>query len=236
MLTLAPTSSNTRFTSSDECRAVPLKTMCSRKWLTPEMASVSSREPVRTKKPRATDRADRLVGSRPAMEAMSTLGDALAEDFGDEVGADIGFHLADWNSDAAFIVAVHLFPERFTAEEIRDLVRSRLGEDLGPVVSMEPLQRGPSGRIVRLRIQGKDRSLIVGKELEIRRALSRSHLYSSAFDVERQGAIFVLKGKGCGHGVGLCQIGAAVMASRGKSYQEILRHYYPGASTQQLPG
>ena len=70
------------------------------------------------------DRAQRLVGSRPAMEAMSTLGDALAEDFGDEIGADIAFHLADWNSDAAFIVAVHLFPERFTAKEIRDGVRA----------------------------------------------------------------------------------------------------------------
>ena len=69
------------------------------------------------------DRADRLSGSRPAMEAMATLGGALAEDFGEQARADIAFHLADWNSDAAFIVAVHLFPERFTAEEICDGVR-----------------------------------------------------------------------------------------------------------------
>ena len=71
-------------------------------------------------------------------------------------------------------------------------------------------------------------TLIVGKELEIRRALSPSHLYSSAFDVEREGPDFVLHGRGWGHGVGLCQIGAAVMARRGKTYREILGHYYPG--------
>jgi SpoIID/LytB domain protein len=123
---------------------------------------------------------------------------------------------------------------RYTGEEIRDLVMSRLAEDVGPVLSLEPLERGPSDRIVRLRIRGQVKSLIIGKELEIRRALSRSHLYSSAFDVEREGTMFVLKGKGWGHGVGLCQIGAAVMASRGKSYREILSHYYPGALTSSL--
>ena len=117
----------------------------------------------------------------------------------------------------------------YTGDEIRDLVLSRLQEDVGSVASLEPLQRGPSGRIIRLRIQGAKKTLIVGKELEIRRALSRSHLYSSAFDVEREGSKFILNGKGWGHGVGLCQIGAAVMASRGKDYQTILRHYYPGA-------
>src|SRR5262245_43314221 len=105
---------------------------------------------------------------------------------------------------------------RYSSEEIRQLGWSRLSEDVGEVVALEPLERGPSGRIIRLRIQGSAKSLIIGKELEIRRALSRSHLYSSAFDVERDGAMFVLKGKGWGHGVGLCQIGAAVMATRGK--------------------
>jgi len=124
----------------------------------------------------------------------------------------------------------------YTGDEIRDLVLSRLQEDVGSVTSLEPLQRGPSGRIIRLRIQGGKKTLIVGKELEIRRALSRSHLYSSAFDVEREGSKFILNGKGWGHGVGLCQIGAAVMASRGKDYQTILRHYYPGATTGRLGG
>jgi len=123
---------------------------------------------------------------------------------------------------------------RYSGEEIRQLVWTRLAEDVGELVGLEPLERGPSGRIVRLRIQGQDKSLVIGKELEIRRALSRSHLYSSAFDVERDGAMFVLKGKGWGHGVGLCQIGAAVMASRGKNYREILLHYYPGTSTREL--
>lgn len=123
---------------------------------------------------------------------------------------------------------------RYTGDEIRQLIASRLSEDVGEVLALEPLERGPSGRIIRLRIRGQARSLVIGKELEIRRALSRSHLYSSAFDVERDGATFVLKGKGWGHGVGLCQIGAAVMASRGKNYQEILGHYYPGTSAGRL--
>jgi SpoIID/LytB domain protein len=123
---------------------------------------------------------------------------------------------------------------KYSGEEIRQLVLSRLSEDLGRVVALEPLQRGPSGRIVKLRIHGELKSLVIGKELEIRRALSLSHLYSSAFEVEREGEIFVLSGKGWGHGVGLCQIGAAVMASRGKNYREILTHYYPGTSTCEL--
>lgn len=121
---------------------------------------------------------------------------------------------------------------KYSGEEIRQLVWSRLSEDVGEVVALEPLQRGPSGRIVKLRIRGRSKSLIIGKELEIRRALSQSHLYSSAFDVEREEAMFVLKGKGWGHGVGLCQIGAAVMATREKNYREILSHYYPGTSTR----
>jgi SpoIID/LytB domain protein len=81
-----------------------------------------------------------------------------------------------------------------------------------------------------LHIIGSKDSVIIGKELEIRRALSRSHLFSSAFFVEREDGKLVLNGSGWGHGVGLCQIGAAVMASRGFDYREILRHYYPGTS------
>jgi SpoIID/LytB domain protein len=122
----------------------------------------------------------------------------------------------------------------YSGEELGELIRSRLSEDVGNVVALEPLERGPSGRIIRLRIRGTAASLTIGKELEIRRALSRSHLYSSAFDVERLGDLFILKGKGWGHGVGLCQIGAAVMASRGKRYDEILRHYYPGTATRKI--
>jgi stage II sporulation protein D len=120
----------------------------------------------------------------------------------------------------------------YTPEQVRELIQARLNEDVGEVVDLIPLERGPSGRIIRLAIRGRTRSLIVGKELEIRRALSRSHLYSSAFVVQRDGSNFVLKGAGWGHGVGLCQIGAAVMASVGKAYDQILAHYYPGASVE----
>jgi SpoIID/LytB domain protein len=118
----------------------------------------------------------------------------------------------------------------FSPEELRGLIRSKLGVDLGPIRDMQSMARGPSGRIHRLKITGETDYLVVGKELEIRRALSQSHLYSSAFVVQREGGRFVLRGAGWGHGVGLCQIGAAVMADRGKSYREILEHYYRGAS------
>ena len=91
------------------------------------------------------------------------------------------------------------------------------------------MERGTSGRIVRLRITGTRRSMIIGKELEIRHALSTSHLKSSAFVVDRDGDDFVLRGAGWGHGVGLCQIGAAVMADKGYKWQAILAHYFPGA-------
>ncbi len=118
-------------------------------------------------------------------------------------------------------------------EELGELVAARLGVDLGPVVALEPLERGPSGRIWRLRIVGERGTLVVGKELEIRRALSRSHLYSSAFVVDRDASgHFVLTGAGWGHGVGLCQIGAAVMAERGFGYRAILAHYYPGTRVE----
>ena len=117
----------------------------------------------------------------------------------------------------------------YGADELGELVKARLGQDLGRIVDLLPLARGASGRIHRLQIVGSRDTIIIGKELEIRRALSRSHLYSSAFDVDKAEGRFVLRGAGWGHGVGLCQIGAAVMANEGKSYQEILAHYYPGA-------
>jgi SpoIID/LytB domain protein len=117
-------------------------------------------------------------------------------------------------------------------DELGELIKSRLGMDLGPIVDLAPLARGPSGRIFRLKIVGERDYVVVGKELEIRRALSRSHLYSSAFTVNREDGRFVLRGAGWGHGVGLCQIGAAVMANAGKGYREILSHYYPGTETK----
>jgi stage II sporulation protein D len=118
----------------------------------------------------------------------------------------------------------------YTPEELAALIKSRLGADLGPIREMLALARGPSGRIYRLKIVGDRDYIIIGKELEIRRALSRTHLYSSAFVVDKKPDRFVLRGSGWGHGVGLCQLGAAVMANKGKTYTEILHHYYRGTT------
>jgi SpoIID/LytB domain protein len=118
----------------------------------------------------------------------------------------------------------------YDAQELGELIRYRVGMNLGRITDIQSLDRGPSSRIYRLRITGANDYLIVGKELEIRRALSRTHLYSSAFVVDKEAGKFVLRGAGWGHGVGLCQIGAAVMADRGKTYREILKHYYPGTT------
>ena len=126
-------------------------------------------------------------------------------------------------------------------DELSELVASRSGIALGRINSLEPQERGESGRIYKLKIVGSERTLTVGKELEIRRLLSESHLKSSAFEVEYLAGrkpvdvgqtwdTLVLHGKGWGHGVGLCQIGAAVMASQGYSYKDILLHYYPGTT------
>ncbi len=115
-----------------------------------------------------------------------------------------------------------------SGEEFGALVHSKGGYDVGVVTDLVPLRRGPSGRITRLKIVGDKTSIVVGKELEIRRLLSPSHLYSSAFVVSRtdDGCKFVINGAGWGHGVGLCQIGAAVMASRGFGFRSILYHYF----------
>lgn len=120
----------------------------------------------------------------------------------------------------------------YTQEELSKLVEKKLGAGLGTITDMRPLKRGTSGRICELRITGTKKTIVVGKELEIRRALSESHLYRSAFVVEKQGDTFTLIGAGWGHGVGLCQIGAAVMGDKGYAYDEILRHYYPGAEIE----
>ena len=122
----------------------------------------------------------------------------------------------------------------YTQKELTELINAKLKQDLGDIVDLVPLERGKSGRIWKLQIVGTKRSFTIGKELEIRRALSESHLFSSAFDVEKQGDLFILRGKGWGHGVGLCQIGAAVMGEQGYSYDEILLYYYRGAEIKRL--
>ncbi len=127
---------------------------------------------------------------------------------------------------------------RYTQEELSCLVKGRSGVDFGTIEELQPVERGASGRIVKLRIVGTKCTRVVGKELEIRRWLSPSHLYSSAFVVDKSvdasegKVVFTLKGAGWGHGVGLCQIGAAVMAEKGYSFRDILAHYYPGAQLE----
>lgn len=118
----------------------------------------------------------------------------------------------------------------FTTNELSEIIRNKTGKDFGTVIELIPIERGLSGRISRLLIRGSKRSEIIGKELEIRQTLSPSCLKSSWFDVERTDDGFTLHGRGWGHGVGLCQIGAAVMAHEGYDFREILSHYYPKAN------
>ncbi len=125
---------------------------------------------------------------------------------------------------------------RFSQDEIQELLRTRVGLEVGAILSLDAVERGESGRIIKLKITGSNKIVILGKELEIRRALSSSHLYSSAFVVRAEHndnaeypEAFELTGAGWGHGVGLCQIGAAVMADSGFTHQQILSHYFTGA-------
>lgn len=126
----------------------------------------------------------------------------------------------------------------YTQEGLSRLIKRRSGVDFGTIIDLQPVERAASGRLVKLRVVGSKRTVTVGKELEIRRWLSESHLYSSAFvvdKVEKDGVpCFVLKGAGWGHGVGLCQIGAAVMGEKGYTYEQILKHYYPGAVLEKV--
>ena len=128
----------------------------------------------------------------------------------------------------------------YSQQELSELIHKRSGIEFGKIIDLIPVERGTSGRLVRLKIVGTLRTLIIGKELEIRRTLSSSHLYSSAFVVDKEykedekeiPSRFILTGSGWGHGVGLCQIGAAVMGEQGYKYKEILSHYYPGSAIE----
>ena len=129
----------------------------------------------------------------------------------------------------------------YTQEQLRQLIADKLKMDFGAILDMKAVERGKSGRISKLQIIGSEKTFTIGKELEIRRALSDTHLYSSAFvvdkcDMDDKGVPqrFEIIGAGWGHGVGLCQIGAAVMGEKGYSYNEILLHYYQGAEIKQL--
>jgi len=128
----------------------------------------------------------------------------------------------------------------YSQAELSELLARRSGIDFGQIIGLIPVKRGESGRIIELNIVGTKRSIIVGKELEIRKWLSNSHLYSSAFVVDKTDITngipqhFTLTGAGWGHGVGLCQIGAAVMGEKGYPYNEILLHYFRGAELKRI--
>ena len=128
----------------------------------------------------------------------------------------------------------------YSQDELAALISEKQKIDFGQIVDLIPLERGRSGRICRLKIVGTQRSFTIGKELEIRRTLSPTHLYSSAFVVDRLDvsdavpARFRLIGAGWGHGVGLCQIGAAVMGEQGFAYNDILLHYYQNAEIKKI--
>ena len=129
---------------------------------------------------------------------------------------------------------------RYNQAELAELIRTNTRTDYGDILDLVPVQRGTSGRICKLKIVGSLKTFTIGKEMEIRRTLSDSHLRSSAFVVDK-GEMkdgvpqwFLLSGAGWGHGVGLCQVGAAVMGEKGYSYEEILQHYYKGANIRKF--
>jgi stage II sporulation protein D len=130
----------------------------------------------------------------------------------------------------------------YTREQLEEIIRLKSGIDFGTISDIVPIQRGPSGRIFKLKIVGTKCTITVGKELEIRRWLSKSHLYSSAFIIkikhDENGFLknFTFYGAGWGHGVGLCQIGAAVMAIKGFKAGDILKHYFAGVEIRNLYG
>ncbi len=201
---------------------------------------------------------------RAILDTIRTLAELV---LGKDVRSDPGFHPRPWKgavwtrrdiydenelrdaSDGKFLKRILPSFDRETIDffrwsvsynqsELSGLIRTKSGMDFGSILDLIPVQRGPSGRIVRLRIVGSKKTLVVGKELEIRKWLSPSHLYSSAFVVLKSGApvpeSFKLHGAGWGHGVGLCQIGAAVMATKGKKAKEILLHYFKGAEVRKV--
>ncbi|OGU58210.1 MAG: amidase [Ignavibacteria bacterium RBG_13_36_8] len=128
----------------------------------------------------------------------------------------------------------------YTQDELQNIIEEKSGQEFGDIIDLIPVERGFSGRMIKLKILGSNKSMIIGKELEIRRVLSKSHLYSSAFIVEKMKTTkeipqkFILLGAGWGHGVGLCQIGAAVMSYFGYSFDEILTHYFNGATIKKV--
>jgi SpoIID/LytB domain protein len=159
-----------------------------------------------------------------------------------DVFCNLSDGLALWNILPSIDRETDFFRWRVTYSrlELEDIIREKSGVDFGCLKELIPIARGRSGRISKLKVVGSSKSLIVGKELEIRRWLSRTHLLSSAITIRGEAAkdafpkCFVIDGAGWGHGVGMCQIGASGMALRGFNAGEILRHYFRGAELKKL--
>ncbi|HAB51935.1 MAG: amidase [Ignavibacteria bacterium RIFOXYB2_FULL_35_12] len=128
----------------------------------------------------------------------------------------------------------------YTQAELSEIIKAKSGIDFGNIIDLVPTERGKSSRLIKLKIVGTNKTMVVGKELEIRKFLSKSHLYSSAIVIEKsdiQNGVpqkFEIFGAGWGHGVGLCQIGAAVMAEKGHEFDEILLHYFKNAELKKI--
>ena len=128
----------------------------------------------------------------------------------------------------------------YKRQELEKIIREKTGEDFGELVDLVPLKRGVSGRLIDLQVVGTKKRFIINRELPIRRALSNKTLYSACFYIKKRGRTkglthtYILKGAGWGHGVGMCQVGAAVMAHAGKKFDQILTHYYQGIFLQKL--
>jgi len=128
----------------------------------------------------------------------------------------------------------HSWNDELMNDELREILKEKTGVDFGTIMELRPLKRGVSGRIYELEVVGEKGTQVLSKELTIRKALSPTCLYSSWFDIEPTATGWMLHGHGWGHGVGLCQIGAAEMAAEGKSYEEILCFYYPNTQLKKV--
>jgi stage II sporulation protein D len=128
----------------------------------------------------------------------------------------------------------------YSQSQLAELIKTKSGIDFGDIIDLVPVERGDSSRLVKLKIVGSKKEMVIGKELEIRRLLSQTHLYSSALIIDKEGIKdgipqrFIIHGAGWGHGVGLCQIGAAVMAAQGYQFDEILLHYFKNAKLKKV--
>lgn len=197
-----------------------------------------------------------LIAVRDTKEGMSSNDGSMGPDLSNEAEAEkwirtspksfcnttdkkiLSQVLNDYDQETADFYRWHV---TITQEKLKQLLAEKLKMDFGDVLDLKAVERGKSGRISKLLIVGTKMSFTIGKELEIRRALSDTHLYSSAFvvdkeEVDKNGVpqTFRLTGAGWGHGVGLCQIGAAVMGEKGYAYSEILLHYYRNAEIKKI--